>query len=292
MKSTFVLPLLLAGTVLAGTEQIVVYPVQSGMVDDSSCCSPYQYQDSAAGSFVLSGCFDSYYGCGHQLERGVWRFDVASMIPEDAEVNSATLVWNHPSSTSSYWNDLYIDANTQVLSSAYCSAMRSSADQVIYDYNYWSSQVSIAINPAVVSEGAAGGFISFQISNGEGADGATFINTGLQAPRIVVELNLNSPVGACCLPNGYCAELPQHTCENGQNTVFHGPGSTCGSDNTCPSDGCDGDIDDDGQVSVSDLLAVISAWGPCADCAADSDGSGSVDISDLLNVIDNWGTCQ
>ena len=50
----------------------------------------------------------------------------------------------------------------------------------------------------------------------------------------------------------------------------------------------------DGQVNVQDLLAVINAWGPCANCVEDflpTGGDGSVNVTELLAVINNWGTC-
>jgi hypothetical protein len=54
-----------------------------------------------------------------------------------------------------------------------------------------------------------------------------------------------------------------------------------------------GDIDDDGDVDIDDLLAVILAWGPCpappSPCAADLTGDGQVNIDDLIAVILNWG---
>ena len=49
-----------------------------------------------------------------------------------------------------------------------------------------------------------------------------------------------------------------------------------------------GDVNGDGYVNVSDVLALISAWGPCS-CVEDLDGSGIVDVTDLLIVIGNWG---
>lgn len=58
---------------------------------------------------------------------------------------------------------------------------------------------------------------------------------------------------------------------------------------------CPGDIDDDGNVGVSDLLALLAAWGPCADpqdCPADLTGDGNVGVSDLLIVLGNWGPCS
>ena len=55
---------------------------------------------------------------------------------------------------------------------------------------------------------------------------------------------------------------------------------------------CPGDVDGDSMVDVTDLLAVISAWGPCSGCDADVDGSGTVDVTDLLAIISAWGPCN
>ena len=54
---------------------------------------------------------------------------------------------------------------------------------------------------------------------------------------------------------------------------------------------CPGDTDGSGTVDVTDLLAVISGWGPCIVCDADIDESGAVDVGDLLAVLDSWGAC-
>lgn len=54
-----------------------------------------------------------------------------------------------------------------------------------------------------------------------------------------------------------------------------------------------GDVNNDGTVNVSDLLAVITGWGNCptppASCPADVNGDGTVNVADLLLVITNWG---
>jgi CxxC motif-containing protein (DUF1111 family) len=55
---------------------------------------------------------------------------------------------------------------------------------------------------------------------------------------------------------------------------------------------CTGDIDDDGFVSVIDLLVVIADWGPCSGCAGDVNDDTMVDVNDLLLVIAAWGPCQ
>jgi hypothetical protein len=50
-----------------------------------------------------------------------------------------------------------------------------------------------------------------------------------------------------------------------------------------------GDVNGDGLVDVTDLLAVMDAWGPCDGCAEDLNGDGIVDVVDLLEVVGNWG---
>lgn len=54
---------------------------------------------------------------------------------------------------------------------------------------------------------------------------------------------------------------------------------------------CPADINDDNVVNVSDMLAVINAWGPCAGCPADVNNDGNVNVTDMLAVINAWGAC-
>jgi hypothetical protein len=52
-----------------------------------------------------------------------------------------------------------------------------------------------------------------------------------------------------------------------------------------------GDVTGDGLVDVSDLLAVIIAFGICPEgdaCPADLDGDGEVTANDLVIVVTNW----
>ena len=67
-------------------------------------------------------------------------------------------------------------------------------------------------------------------------------------------------------------------------------------------DNCPADIAPSGSgnniVDVDDLLAVINAWGACADpnnCPADiappGRGDDTVNVDDLLAVINAWGPC-
>ncbi|MEE9129064.1 MAG: hypothetical protein V3T84_03530 [Phycisphaerales bacterium] len=53
-----------------------------------------------------------------------------------------------------------------------------------------------------------------------------------------------------------------------------------------------GDIDGDGTVGATDLLILLTSWGPCEncdDCPADLDGNCTVGASDLLILLVNWG---
>ena len=55
-----------------------------------------------------------------------------------------------------------------------------------------------------------------------------------------------------------------------------------------------GDLDGDGLVGITDFLALLAAWGPCAapcppSCPADLDGDCAVGITDFLTLLANWG---
>ncbi len=55
------------------------------------------------------------------------------------------------------------------------------------------------------------------------------------------------------------------------------------------------DLDDDGQVGVTDLLILLGAWGPCAGscppaCAGDVNGDCDVNVTDLLAILGAWGS--
>ncbi len=49
-----------------------------------------------------------------------------------------------------------------------------------------------------------------------------------------------------------------------------------------------GDVDGDGVVGVTDLLAIIAVWGPCEGCVEDLNNDGVVNVTDVLEVIGNW----
>lgn len=53
-----------------------------------------------------------------------------------------------------------------------------------------------------------------------------------------------------------------------------------------------GDVDANGVVNVSDLLALLGMWGACDivnDCPGDLTGDGVVSVSDMLMLLSEWG---
>ena len=52
---------------------------------------------------------------------------------------------------------------------------------------------------------------------------------------------------------------------------------------------CPADLNGDGNVSVNDVLRIISNWG--GEGREDLDGNSVVNVTDLLSLFDSWGAC-
>lgn len=146
----------------------------------------------------------------------------------------------------------------------------------VYDYQDRTSE----LDPTSGSITSISGF-------GEDAAGEIYIcDLNGEVFRIIGE-----PVsGACCVGNsGSCIEIPETNCIAGGGSWL-GPDTAC-ADGGCDPNNCPTDLNGDGTVGVSDILALIEAWGACPGCAADINGDGVVDVSDLLEVVGAWGPC-
>ncbi|MHC4416671.1 MAG: hypothetical protein ACYS0G_15475 [Planctomycetota bacterium] len=98
----------------------------------------------------------------------------------------------------------------------------------------------------------------------------------------------NLPVGACCDLNGACELATPCMCAE-LGGSYQGDGVSC-DDVTCPVP-CPWDLDGNGSVGITDLLALLAAWGTDPGGPPDFDGDGFVGISDLLMLLANWGPC-
>jgi len=58
-----------------------------------------------------------------------------------------------------------------------------------------------------------------------------------------------------------------------------------------PDESCVADLDGSGGVDFSDLLSLLSTWGPCPGCPEDIDGDGAVGFTDLVTLLSYWGPC-
>jgi hypothetical protein len=57
-------------------------------------------------------------------------------------------------------------------------------------------------------------------------------------------------------------------------------------------DTCPADLDDSGQVDVSDLIQLFVNWGTTGDSSADLDNDGIVGVGDLGELFATWGACK
>jgi len=70
-----------------------------------------------------------------------------------------------------------------------------------------------------------------------------------------------------------------------------GGGDDDSGDNDTTNPTCPGDTDGSGVVDISDILAVLDAWGECAGCPGDINGDGTINVDDMLVVLGAWGEC-
>ncbi len=153
--------------------------------------------------------------------------------------------------------------------------------------------------------------------------------TGDWVIRAIIDCAAGDPTGACCLPDGSCADgLTAAQCA-AQSGVFQGALSTCGTLNPpcpqptgaccfsgggcldltdadcttasgswlgantdCADCACDGDPNGDFTVDVNDISYVLFRLGdpcPAPGCDGDANGDGTVDVNDISYVLFRLG---
>lgn len=282
--------MLVSSVALAGSLETIEIPWSQTNRLGASCCTWGSLGSYGNGSYTnTQNCASVYGSCYQSKGAALWHFDLSD-LPEDAIVSSASF------KGVTEYNDM--GGNTTFKVKPASEALSTTLAYSVMNTPSWSSSFymwggNFSFNiPAAQIEAARadGGLVVYMYVSA--TSGVNVMNSWPGGARLAVVVDINSPVGACCLSTGYCAQVAQYTCENGTNTTFHGAGSVCAEGSTCPSDGCDGDVHGDGFVDISDLLGVISRWGSCVVCDEDLNGDGAVDVIDLMAVLDGWGSCD
>lgn len=150
--------------------------------------------------------------------------------------------------------------------------------------------VESATGTWIMVDGPTGQVVAQGVSGIDAANGQGFIPPGDYV--LVVHLDSQASVCACAPCGGTATDGCNHSADFTFGITIHP---------------CLGDIDGDGQVGTSDLLALIGAWGPCPEimqvhgcpcdggsltvCRADLNGDRVVDNLDLIILLGKWGLC-
>ena len=91
-------------------------------------------------------------------------------------------------------------------------------------------------------------------------------------------------------------------CNDANSTMYPGaPGTAIGIDNNCNGTidaeeeeiVCPEDVNNDGAISVADVLALLSGFGCLEACEYDVDGDEAISVADVLLVLSAFGqTCE
>ena len=270
----------------AGTANIEIPWTQTASMYSTNCCT-YSSLSGFNGAYTTTQkCYYVYGSCVGSKRGAFWIFDL-SELPEDANILSASFKGDTEYSDQGGDTTFAVKPTSGTLTTAFAQSIIGSPSWSSQSYT-WGGPFSLNIPSAQIEAARDQGKLGiyfYVFSSG----GVNVLNTGAQAARLSIVVDMESETGACCLSSGTCVVVPQHNCEFAGGS-FLGADSEC-VDSSC-SETCDGDVDGNGSVNVTDLLTVLSAWGPCADCDEDIDANGYVDVTDLLTIINAWGPCS
>ena len=107
----------------------------------------------------------------------------------------------------------------------------------------------------------------------------------------------NMAIADACDPLPANWVLETGDCDDSNSSIYPGaPGVGLGVDNNCDGvvsgdevNACPQDLNNDGSVTVADVLLILGEFGCTIGCAADVDGDGAVSVGDVLNVLSVFG---
>lgn len=101
---------------------------------------------------------------------------------------------------------------------------------------------------------------------------------------------------ACCFPTSFCLMLTKANCDQGGATWFFNQtcadGNGNGTADVCEAAPCDGDVNGDRVVDLSDLTTLLSNFGTPSGATrsqGDLDADGDVDLNDLTLLLARFG---
>ncbi|MAT80406.1 MAG: hypothetical protein CMJ29_12290 [Phycisphaerae bacterium] len=276
----------LCGVSAEGAVETIEIPwSQTASMSATNCCT-YSSLSWWNGEFTYSQKCSSYAGSCMGSRRGAfWHFDLSS-IPEDATIQSCSFRGMTEFSDMGGDTTLGIEGTSGSLTNATAFSVINSPE---WQYNgyFWGGNFTFALPASVVESAREDGMLTIYayVSNSGGVD---VHNTGPNAARLNVVLDVPSINGACCMASGTCVETTQSTCENA-GFDFLGEDSTC-EDMSCVD--CPGDLDGDNDADVDDILSLLQNYGASGDSLdGDLDSDGDVDVNDLLAMLSYFGGC-
>jgi len=225
---------------------------------------------------------------GNTIRRGVIAFDVSS-IPAGVTIQSASLSLNLLHSVSGdatiSMHRLLASWGEGVSSSDGGQGAPSETDDATWIHRFYPE--ILWTNPG--GDYAATATASQIVGSAQGA--YVWSSPGMIADVSAWVNDSASNFGWIIIGNEAAPQTAKQFASRNNKTEAIRPTLTITYSTPCPAD-----INHDSQVNVSDLLAIINAWGACAapcppNCPADIVHDCVVNVSDLLAVINGWGTC-
>lgn len=149
--------------------------------------------------------------------------------------------------------------------------------EIIYDRGWWKEGIAIDLPGRKIYWAE---YARIQRADLDGRNVEDVVTCGVGFARGITLVRTQ----ACSFADGSCSDLPEAFCR-AQGGIPQGIDTTC--ELLCP-----GDVDGNGDVGVTDLLAILGAWGPCCACREDLDESGEVGAAELQILLRTWGSCE
>ena len=147
-------------------------------------------------------------------------------------------------------------------------------------------------NPQLWREGTASTLnYPYDLAGLGSITGSTVANTPQSYYYFFYTWNVESPLDVECVSPRADVTITVTDCTDPEACNYN-PNATV-DDGSCEYTSCGGsclgDLNEDGSITVSDLLMILAEFGCVDACGADLDGDGSVSVADLLGLLSIFG---